>query len=203
VSTDVIENLKNQHRGILTSDTLVIKEISKELYVCSCKPNISNPGGEGKIYFQGKFKEDLVTKDADYRNCDERFLVQWDLSGLPKGVTIVEAKMEIYCRSYSGDKKGQLIYEYITEPWETDVGFSKRPSTSEDGRVFTDWPKVKEFHSIDITSFVKNWYHNETPNFGLMGYSINTETKNSAIFCSSNFPDMTLRPKLTIIYRKN
>lgn len=184
-------------------DTIVIKEISKELYVCSCKPDISNPGGEGKIYFQGKYIEDLVTKDADYRNCDERFLVQWNLSAIPKDATIVEAKMEIYCRSYNGDKKGQLIYEYITEPWNTDIGFSKIPNTSTDGRVLTDWPKVKEYHSIDITNFIKNWYNNKTPNFGLMGYSINTNTKNSAIFCSSKFPDETLHPKLTIIYRKN
>ncbi len=39
------------------NDTLVITKISKDLYICTCKPNTANPNGEGKIYFQGRFKK--------------------------------------------------------------------------------------------------------------------------------------------------
>ena len=183
-------------------DTLVIKGISNELYICTCNPNKCNPSGAGKLYFQGKWKQDLVNKDVDYRNCDERFLIQWDLSELPKGIEITEAKMELYCDDFAGDKKGQLVYESIAEPWNADIGYSKKPNTIIDDRVLADWPEAKQYHIIEITNFVKKWYYNKTPNYGLMGYSINTETTNSAVFCSSKYPEKAKQPKLTVIYRK-
>jgi hypothetical protein len=198
-------NIKNAKDTISKNlyDTLVIKEISKELYICTCKPNTSNPGGEGQIFFQGKYKKNVVTNDADYNDCDERFLILWNLSKLPDGIKIIEAKMELYCIAYTGDKKGQLIYEYITEPWNADIGYSKKPNTTVDGRILTDWPESKQSHVIDITDFIKKWYYNKTPNYGLMAYSINTETTNSALFCTSKYPDKVSRPKLIIIYQKN
>jgi len=184
-------------------DTLVIKEISNELYICTCNPNKCNPSGAGNLYFQGKWKQNLVNKEVDYRNCDERFLIQWDLSELPKGIEIIEAKMELYCDDFTGDKQGQLVYESITEPWNADIGYSKKPNTIIDDRVLTDWPKAKQYHVIDITNFIKKWYYDKIPNYGLMGYSINTETTNSAVFCSSIYPDKALQPKLIVIFKKN
>jgi hypothetical protein len=184
-------------------DTLIIKGISNELYICTCKPNTCNPSGEGKLYFQGKWKQDLVNNEVEYRNCDERFLIQWDLSELPMGIEIIEAKMELYCDGFSGDKKGQLVYESITEPWNADIGYSKKPNTIIEDRVLTDWPIAKQYHIIDITSFIKKWYYDKIPNYGLMGYSINTETTNSAVFCSSKYPDKALQPKLIVVFKKN
>lgn len=184
-------------------DTLVIKKVSNELYICTCNPNKCNPSGAGKLFFQGKWKQDLVNKDVDYRNCDERFLIQWDLSELPEGIEIIEAKMELYCNEFSGDKHGQLVYETIIEPWKADIGYSKKPKTIINDRVSTDWPKGKQYHTIDITNFIKKWYYNKTPNYGLMGYSINTETTNSAVFCSSRYPDEALQPKLIVVFKKN
>ncbi len=184
-------------------DTLVINKISNELYICTCNPNRPNPSGAGNLYFQGKWKQDLVNKDVDYRNCDERFLVQWDLSELPKGIDITEAKMELYCDSFEGDKQGQLVYEPIAGPWSADSGYSKKPNTLINDRIITDWPKPKQFHVVDITNFIRKWYNNKIPNYGLMGYSINAETTNSATFCSSIYPKKSVQPKLVVIFKKN
>jgi hypothetical protein len=184
-------------------DTIVIKEVSNELYICTCNPNKCNPSGAGNLYFQGKWKQDLVNKEVDYRNCDERFLIQWNLSELPKGIEIIEAKMELYCDDFTGDKQGQLVYESITEPWNADIGYSKKPNTIIDDRVLTDWPKAKQYHAIDITNFIIKWYYDKIPNYGLMGYSINTETTNSAVFCSSIYPVKALQPKLIVVFKKN
>ncbi len=184
------------------NDTLVISKISKDLYICTCKPDIANPGGEGEIYFQGRYINDKVTEDADYHDCDERFLVQWDLSELPEGIRIIEAKMRLVCAGYTGDKIGQLVYECISEPWDANAGYSKKPETLPETRVMADWPEKSTYHSIDITGFVKSWYKGSLPNYGLMGYSINTETTNSALFCSSRFHQEDVRPKLIIIYSK-
>jgi hypothetical protein len=184
------------------NDTLVITTISKDLYICTCKPNTANPNGEGKIYYQGRFKKDIVTEDADYHDCDERFLLKWDLSELPKGIRIVQAKMQLVCAGYNGDKQGQMAYECISEPWTADIGYSQKPNTLSETRLLTDWPKKNNYHVVDITSFVKSWYNGSFPNYGLMGFSIDTETTNSAIFCSSNFPQEEVRPKLIITFSK-
>lgn len=192
--------VENNSKDKILNDTIVITTVSKEVYICTCKPDTCNPGGEGKIFFQGKYKMKAVTEDAESHNCDERFLMQWDLSELPVGIEIVEAKMELVCISFNGDKQGQLIYEYITEPWNADIGFNSKPNTSNEGRVFTQWPTGKQYHHVDITDFIIKWHSNETPNYGLMGYSIDTETTNSALFCSPNFPQKDVRPKLIVIY---
>jgi len=184
------------------NDTLVLTTISKDLYICTCKPNTANPNGEGKIYYQGRFNKDEVTEDADYSNCDERFLMQWDLAELPKGIKIIEAKMQLVCTAYNGDQQGQLVYECISEPWNTDIGYSHKPKTLLETRVKTNWPIKNTYHIVDITSFVKSWYNGSLPNHGLMGFSIDTETTNSAIFCSSIFPQANVRPKLIIIFSK-
>jgi hypothetical protein len=184
------------------NDTLVITKIIKDLYICTCKPNTANPNGEGKIYYQGFFNKDEVTEDADYHKCDERFLMQWDIAKLPKGIEIIEAKMYLVCSAYNGDKQGKLVYECIGEPWNADIGYSQKPNTLPDTRVITNWPTKNTYHIVDITSFVKSWYNGSLPNYGLMGFSINTETTNSAIFCSSNFPKEDVRPKLIIIFSK-
>jgi hypothetical protein len=181
---------------------LVVTTISKDLYICTCKPNTANPNGGGKVYYQGKFYKDEVTEDADYHNCDERFLMQWDLTKLPKGIKIIEAKMHLVCVNYNGDKQGQLVYECISEPWNADIGYGQKPNTLAKTRVLANWPKKSNYHVVDITSFVKSWYNGSLPNYGLMGFSINTETTNSAIFCSSNFPQEDVRPKLIIICSK-
>ncbi len=135
------------------SDTIVINKISNELYICTCNPDKSNPSGAGNLYFQGKWKQDLVNKQVDYRNCDERFLIQWDLSELPKGIEIIEAKMELYCNDFKGDNQGQLVYEPITEPWNADIGYSKKPNTKIDDRVLTDWPKAKGYYFGNSAKF--------------------------------------------------
>jgi len=106
------------------------------------------------------------------------------------------------CAEFNGDKKGQLVYECISEPWNEDIGYSQKPNTLPDSRIFTDWPTGGSYHIVDIIAFVKSWYNNKIPNYGLMGYSINTETLNSAIFCSSKFPQEGVGPKLTITYSK-
>ena len=74
------------------NDTIVISKITKDLYICTCKPDIANPGGEGK------YKKDVITEDADYHDCDERFLMQWDLALIQKPLTQPYSALQIFHR---------------------------------------------------------------------------------------------------------
>jgi len=58
------------------NDILVLTTISKDLYICTSKPEIANPDGGGEINYQGKFNKDEVTYEAvivnvklDTKNC--------------------------------------------------------------------------------------------------------------------------------------
>jgi len=177
------------------NDTIVIKKINNEVYICTCKPDICNPSGEGITYFQGLYNE------GNYKACDERLLIQWDLSELPKGIKIIEAKMMLYCTDFVGNKQGQFLYEYISEPWNKDIGYSKKPNTSGDNKILTALPKEGQYHIIDVTNFVEKWHNKKIPNYGLMGYGFNMKTTTSAKFCSSKFPDKNKRPMLLVIYQ--
>ena len=185
------------------NDTLVINQLIKELYVCTCKPDISNPGGKGQIYYQGKWEVESVSKDADKELCDERFLMQWDLSELPAEIRIIEAKLRMVCAEFNGDKQGQLVYECISEPWSTESVYNDKPKTLPESRVVTGWPSKNSYHYVDITDYVKWWYHDRIPNYGLMGLSMDVETNNSAVFCSSKFPKEHLRPGLIVVFQEN
>lgn len=185
------------------NDSIFIKHVTKELYVCTCKPDSANPSGKGKIYYQGKWEIKNDSNKAENHFCDERFLIQFDLSELPVDITIVEAKLRLVCAEFNGDNQGQLVYESISEPWSSDIGYRKKPNTLPESRVTTGWPEKNSYHYVDITDFVKSWYNKEIPNYGLMGFSINTETSNSAIFCSSKFSKESVRPCLIVIYQKN
>ena len=46
--------VENNSKDKILIDTIVITKVSKEVYICTCKPDTCNPGGEGKIFFQGK-----------------------------------------------------------------------------------------------------------------------------------------------------
>lgn len=90
--------------------------------------------------------------------------MQWDLSKLPKGIKIIEVKMQLVCAEYEGDKQGQLVYECISQPWNANIGYGKKPNTLLETRVLIDWPVKNTCHFVDITSFVKSWYNGSIMN---------------------------------------
>jgi hypothetical protein len=163
---------------------------SKGAYICSCKPEENNPE---KSFYQGSWK-----------SCSERFLIQYDLSGLPKGVQITSAKLSLYCLQFVGNdsENKDLVYSRITEPWDPEkVTFANQPKIAAGEDVYGGWPLEQKWMDIDVTTMVRHWVDGSAPNYGILAHSVNDKGTCYAVFNHSNSPATKLRPKLTITYK--
>jgi hypothetical protein len=162
----------------------------KDTYVCDCKPNVNNPNGSITHLYQGQ-----------YGVCWDRILIRWDLSSLPKGISITSAVMELKCNMLFGSPNGRMVYYRFSGDWgETDVTCATLPIHAIEDSVVTGWPSMNRWHSVDITKMVQKWVADPAANFGLYGHSAQTTSQCCAEFNSSDASPDTVRPKLTITY---
>jgi hypothetical protein len=177
---------------IISAETIILQPggIGKDTYVCDCLPNANNPNGSIIHIYQGQ-----------YGACYDRLLIKWDLSSLPKNITITSATMQLKCNSIYGTISGQMVYYRFTEDWvETKVTYARLPKHTNEDSVITNWPIPNKWHSVDITKFVQLWIDDTTKNLGIYGHSAKTTGQCCAEFNSSDASTDSLRPKLIITY---
>ena len=157
-----------------------------------------------------------------------RALFAFDLSSLPAGIVIKSAFLELYMygreRSIIGDNVINSVAHRMNGPWvegiqdgaQCTVGATWRDSDCSntwtggdydsiiETAVIVTYEDINTWHSWNITGLVQYWYDNPSGNYGVlikdemeMG---NTETF-VAHFASAEYPDVNLRPKLTVYYR--
>jgi len=170
-------------------DSLQPGSEGKDTYVCDCLPNANNPNGPTTALYQGQ-----------YGTCFDRLLIQWDLSSLPKNISITSAIMELKCSGVYGSLSGQMVYYRSTGNWgETQVTCATLPSYTNEDSVVTGWPTVGQWHAVDITKFVQKWIQDTISNYGIYGHCIGTTGQCDAEFSSSD-ASVNNRPKLIITY---
>ncbi len=178
--------------NIYAQDTTILQPgpDGKDTYVCDCLPNVNNPNGPITVLYQGQ-----------YGICFDRFLIQWDISSLPKNISISSAIMELKCSNIYGSISGRPVYYRVTGNWEeTQVTVATLPTYTKEDSVATDWPTVGQWHSVDITKFVQKWIQDTTSNCGIYGHCAGTTGQCDAEFYSSDASVSNSRPKLTITY---
>jgi parallel beta-helix repeat protein len=163
---------------------------NKDAYVDTLHPD-RNYGSEDKLAV------------IDWSTHTVRSYIEFDLSSIPDGYVIQDAKLELF---YDGcDSFGSEIGAYkVTSNWdEALITWNNQPnfdSTLID--VITlgcDSGKVGDFVSWDITDIVQKWVDSSVPNHGILVKT--TEeigTENFDIFCSSEYSDPARHPKLII-----
>jgi len=180
------------------NQTLVLQPGSagKCAYICTCKPDQNNPSGDPTHLWQGYLNE------GSYHQCQERFLIQWELAGLPKDAIIVSATLELYCDYFYGTKTGKMIYRRLKADWDKKlVTANTQPPAQENDEITTDWPASKKWHGINVTRFVQGWQKGDFPNYGILALGSDTQNKTcSPAFYSFNHPAVPQTPKLTIVY---
>lgn len=162
----------------------------QDAYICDCKPDSTNPNGGPNYLYQGQFG-----------SCYDRTLIQWDISEIEPGSTIINAEMWRYCEAFYGVVSGEMVYYLITDPWdENTVTYNTQPNYIEDIQTVTGWPAVDEWQIVDVTEFVQNWFDGTYENYGIYCHSQNTTGTCVAGFYSSNYSNEELRPELVITY---
>ena len=163
----------------------------KVAYVCGCKPTEHNPGGGGN----------MTLYIGNYCKNSERFLLHWDLSGLPEGVKISTATMGLYCVEILGTLSGHLVYAPLLSDWGDTVTYATQPENVSQEQVSAEWPVKGQWHEVDITRLVTSWLMNQEKNYGLIGYAVDIQDDTgTAVFNSIHQTPEDSRPKLTLVY---
>jgi hypothetical protein len=151
---------------------------------------VTNPNGGPNFLYHGQ-----------YGSCYDRTLIQWDLSQIPAGATIVSAEMRLWCEAFYGTQSGAPVYYLIEESWdENTVTYNTQPAWSAAVTAAGSWPDTGEWHVVDVTDFVQAWWSGAEENYGIYCHSDGTTGTCVPGFYSSNWADESLRPGLDVVY---
>lgn len=139
-----------------------------------------------------------------------RSLIEFDLSVIPPGSEILDAKLNLYYVGVppdylpqTGDNESYL--QLITEEWdEGTVTWNNRPAVTSEDQVYlpTSTEPEQDYTNIDVTDPVTKMYNDPGSYHGLMFRLITEEYYRCLIFASTDrMENPELRPKLVVIYR--
>jgi len=148
-----------------------------------------------------------------------RSLIWFNLNALPKSAIIKKVTLQLFYdlpvpfdSTYlintdptTGIVKYGAVLQQIVEPWEEyKVTWNSQPKTIEANQVFiTPFIRNVNFITVDVTSLYVPLQEIAAPNYGMLFKLWPTDRFPGFRFASSDFPDATMRPKLTIYYTIN
>lgn len=139
----------------------------------------------------------------------QRGLLKFNLAKLPAGVEIQSATLSLY--SNPNPKNGDLLHanygtnntmliQQVTSNWNMTTAWDNQPRTTTEGQItipHTD-ASFLDLPAINVTEPIRNMM--QTANYGFLIKLQNETAYNSRIFCSSKFPNASMRPKLVVTY---
>ncbi len=114
---------------------------------------------------------------------------------LPPGATLQSATLSVFVNSPSG---ATVNVHRITQPWdEMVVTWNSFGGSFDPAIVGSFMPNAADWRSVDVTSLVQGWLNGSYPDYGFLLEQGQTEYTN---YYSSDFPVVSMRPKLEICY---
>jgi|LauGreDrversion4_2_1035121.scaffolds.fasta_scaffold78365_2 hypothetical protein len=141
-----------------------------------------------------------------------RALIDFDLSQIPIGSTVLSAKLNLYAYTdftifplqdgHYGNN--QSILSRITSNWnESVVTWNTQPlfSNVNETTLNQSTSPSQDYLNINVTALVQDMVDNPNSSFGFRLALVNEAVTSSLSFCSSEFPNTAKRPSLAIEYR--
>jgi len=141
-----------------------------------------------------------------------RSLIEFDLTVIPSGFSVVSASLSLYNNPTSPNNDGEhstmdgsneSVLRRIVTSWdEYTVTWNNQPAYTVQNEVIL--PESigphQDYENIDVTAIVQDMNYNPSTSFGFM-IRLQTEEKyRCLVFASSDHNDPDLRPKLEITY---
>ncbi|HUR31430.1 MAG TPA: DNRLRE domain-containing protein [Saprospiraceae bacterium] len=152
---------------------------------------------------------DFIASQWDYSGepGTVRSLIQFDLSSIPKGQIVFDARLSLYYNNESttpGQAGNNAAYlRRIIQPWdESTVAWNGQPFYTTDNEVLlpsSAFPD-QDYESIDVTNLVNDMVENQANSFGFMFMLQTEQGLNSMKFYSSDAANPDERPRLEITY---
>ena len=138
----------------------------------------------------------------------QRSLIKFDLSVIPDGAQIVNARLSLYCNTTSGHHQlhagynASFLYMIISDWDQYQVVWDNQPSTTNENSILlpqSDY-QTQDYTDINVTSQIAYFYHDPELNYGFM-LQLEEEYQYAAmVFASSNHLNPEKRPNLVIDY---
>jgi hypothetical protein len=143
-------------------------------------------------------------------------LVRFDLSGIPAGSTVTQARLEVYATGWDGTNMTIEAYRilrsttYCAATWErAQVGnawgtagcnntVSDRSGVAESSVTTSG---ISDWYSFGLTSLVQGWVDGSVVNKGLLLRGASSLSTSSFNLASNHHGTASWRPKLVVTYR--
>ncbi|MFN0189478.1 MAG: DNRLRE domain-containing protein [Bacteroidia bacterium] len=142
--------------------------------------------------------------------CVGRGVLEFDLSSIPLGSTIVDARLNLYANTSPVNGNGQSMFGSnasriyrVTSPWnESTVTYNNQPTytTTNGALLFPSSISFQNYININVTSLVSVMTSAPGLNNGFLLKLVNESPLSSMIFASSDFSNPTLWPELIVQY---
>ena len=138
-------------------------------------------------------------------------LIKFDLSPIPTDATITNANMSLYtfkiaescCTPGLMMAQGNKYVYNVTKSWvESTVNYGNQPTASTTKTSENTKKAVPAWEDYDVTTAIEAMYSNPSTNYGFLikcGEAVTYEDF-GILMRSSEYSDMTYRPKLTVTY---
>lgn len=141
-------------------------------------------------------------------NCFARSLIRFDLSAIPSGAVILDAKLSLFANTNPVNGNGVAMQGQneanlyaITSAWnESSVTWNNQPSYS--SIVSVPLPQstssAQDYLNLNVTNIIQNMYVNPLSNFGFMLKLTNEIPFTTMTFASGDYSDSLLWPELNV-----
>ena len=138
-----------------------------------------------------------------------RALIDFNLSTIPVGATILSAKLNLYALGPFGSLPGHTgsnnsaYLERITQNWtENTVTWNNQPSSSSLNHITLSQSinPTQNYININVLPLVQDMLNNQSSSFGFILKLISETSTNSLAFASKDHSNTNLAPTLVITY---
>ena len=136
-----------------------------------------------------------------------RSMIQFDLSSIPAGAGIVDARLSLYYNfvsSSSGQAGNNAAYlRRITENWdENTVSWNTQPAFTNVNQVLLpeSTSSDQDYENINVAPLIRDMLADPSHSFGFMFMGVEEAVLSSMKFFSSDASQPTQRPRLEITY---
>lgn len=187
---------------------------------------VIKPGPEGKdaivsSYYPEENYGSGLSLNAMISNIDripyvERAYIDFDLSVIPSGASILNAEIRLYADTvlktggYTGHSTtnssygtNEWVLETVTSPWEENtISWFNIPETDVSSIIeCAPATSFSQSYSINVTAQIANQFRYRGSAFGFLIKLKDEKESRKISFCSSDYAYPALRPELIVVYK--
>ena len=175
-----------------------------ELFSCG-------PCGYASRNFGNKPDLNAVAWTNNGNKSNIRSLIQFDLSAIPVGAVITDARLSLYYNSDNQEGshfstffyKNTTMINRVTSNWdESTVTWNNQPSVTTANQVTlaASTSSTQSYPNINVTALVQDMVNNPAQSFGFRLKMKAEDQFRKLLFASSDHANAALRPKLVVTY---